>query len=558
MTRFRSSNTVGERRLRTPAAWVGGGLAIGMLAGSALLAPAAPTGSIPAATPRLDAPDTISVVGDGRDVAAAGLAPTGTWSVGAAKVSIAPAPPAGETWQTTGCFEIEQGNPDIDHALPAPGHGWPLSTPNCIYLGGFGIGPSRAATSVDDGGVYVRSIAVSNGYKTFVYSVIDAVGYFYRYQGSACADCGIYDIRKTISRARKIPEAHIVLMNTHTHSGPDGYGGWGGMPPWYWRQLRDAFVKASTDAVDALTPATINVGSTVIRQHNNERRDTYFSSPDYQAVWLQAKRRSDQTVIATFANYAAHPTILGSGNLTMHADWPGATARRFETLYGGTGLLFEGGLGNMSVSTTGSGSDDARAEATGISIADAIAPDVAKNASRLVDRTMTADIRAFSHPVMTNAGLAALGSLGLFSREFAPGTPGADGPGQYRWSKASALSPGAIQGCTTASALQIKTLAGAHKIGDFGIAFGPGEIFSNLTAVVKSKLRNNKAMAVFGQANDALGYIMQSFEYDYEGGGAAGEYGTQHGEYEEVFAIDHCLGDHVLQTMLDAGAAVGL
>jgi hypothetical protein len=29
------------------------------------------------------------------------------------------------------------------------------------------------------------------------------------------------------------------------------------------------------------------------------------------------------------------------------------------------------------------------------------------------------------------------------------------------------------------------------------------------------------------------------------------------GEYEEVFSLDRCFGDHIMQTMLDAARAVG-
>ena len=56
--------------------------------------------------------------------------------------------------------------------------------------------------------------------------------------------------------------------------------------------------------------------------------------------------------------------------------------------------------------------------------------------------------------------------------------------------------------------------------------------------------------------NDALGYIIQSFEFD-ASGNVVTEYGTRTGEYEEVFAVDRCIGDHVLQTILDATAALG-
>jgi hypothetical protein len=61
---------------------------------------------------------------------------------------------------------------------------------------------------------------------------------------------------------------------------------------------------------------------------------------------------------------------------------------------------------------------------------------------------------------------------------------------------------------------------------------------------------------VLGQTNDALGYIIQSFEFDSQGN-VATEYGTMTGEYEEVFALDRCMGDHVTQTLLDSASALG-
>jgi hypothetical protein len=35
-----------------------------------------------------------------------------------------------------------------------------------------------------------------------------------------------------------------------------------------------------------------------------------------------------------------------------------------------------------------------------------------------------------------------------------------------------------------------------------------------------------------------------------------GEYATMHGEYEEVFSIDRCFGDHVLESALESTGAL--
>ena len=91
--------------------------------------------------------------------------------------------------------------------------------------------------------------------------------------------------------------------------------------------------------------------------------------------------------------------------------------------------------------------------------------------------------------------------------------------------------------------------------GDMVIAFAPGEIFSNIAEVVKEEIDSTSVTMVLGQTNDALGYIIQSFEYDIQANPVT-QYGTMTGEYEEVFSIDRCFGDHVLDALLNSSRAV--
>ena len=516
------------------------------------------------------------VAGADLDAPNGGRTPAGTFLVGAAAASLTPAPELYDgTWQTEGCTEYgSSGETDVnaDHLVPSleDMRGWPAASPDCIYLGGFELGPVRPAKSVDSGGVWVRSIAISNGEETFIYSIADTVGWYARYDANLCSDCGILDVRTKLADDLGIDVGDVVVGSTHTHAGADTYGGWGGIPSWYRSQLRDAALASAKQAVANLEPATISAGEADLRRFNNERRDTYYSTVDTGATWLQATRigrnRKPAGVIATMATFGAHPTMVEEQ--VLHADWPGATARAFETTYGGVGLLFEGALGNSSITGPGSGP-----EQRGSSVAAAIATSIADDAVRLSSNDLVAAARELHHPVTTNAGLVALGAVGLFDREFTPGTPGAGAPGTYNWSKTGPIeeTPAALQQeppgedwldntgrartCASVGPTVITT-AGAHRIGDLVIAFGPGELFGTLAEVVKERADRQGTVIVLGQMNDALGYIIQSFEFDLQGG-AVTEYGTRTGEYEEVFAIDRCFGDHVLDTMLEATAAVG-
>lgn len=498
--------------------------------------------------------------------------------VGAARASLYPTPEVfggpGTEWQTDGCTDLEPdaGPPvvDVDHAVASMEdlHGWPAASPDCIYLGGFGIGPVRPAHRVGQGGVWVRALAISNGETTFVYAIADTVGWFARYDPDVCPtdDCGILDVREQAASGLGIPVDNLVVGSTHTHAGADTYGGWGGIPVWYRAQIRDAAVAAVKRAVANLEPATVTVGESNLRNRNNERRDTYYSTADTGATWLQARRTGkNKHVIATWATYAGHPTIVGDE--ILHADWPGAAARRFETRYGGVGVLFEGGLGNVSISSVGGVNEEGKAENTGIAVADGIGDGIdAGQGTPLSTNGMQAATKTVTHPATTNPGLVTLASAGLFDREFTPGTPGAGLPGEYSWSRQGETSttpgedndpsgPKVARPCASAGPTVITT-AGAHRIGSMAVAFGPGELFSNLAEVVKERADNSSLTMVLGQTNDALGYIIQSFEYD-TAAGVPTHYGTQTHEYEEVFSIDRCFGDHVLETMLEATAGLG-
>lgn len=491
-----------------------------------------------------------------------GKLPGGRFLVGADAVNLLPSPKlfGGEQWQTEGCTRVEEGELDRTHVLPGDGHGHPFASKDCIYLGGFGIpAPVRPAVEYDDGGVWVRTLAISNGESTVVMQILDAVGWFYKYAPAICDGCGIADMRAKIEADTGIPAENISIGATHSHAGPDGYGGWGGLPTWYWNQIRDSVIASAKAALLNLEPATITVGEAVLRDFNNERRDHYYSTADYQATWLQAHALSGG-VLATLANYAGHPTFVGGP--VLHADWPGATARKLEATHGGVGLLFEGGLGNVSFRGRGGETEDEEAENAGRAFADALSVDIADGGTTLGTNDVASSASTIAHPV-TNPVLAGGGLVSLFARDFLPSGGGA-APAPYHWAKGGAPNPaepdpgqlGYLRGCDTASALGVTTVVGGFRVGNALMLFAPGEIFSNITEVAKSKTPGSAMTFVFGQMNDSLGYIIQSFEFDILSN-AATEYGTMTAEYEEFFAIDRCFGDHVTQSLIDAGRALG-
>ena len=483
--------------------------------------------------------------------------PAGPFLVGADVTSLAPNPPEGQTWQTEGCPTESQDQAGFVEHLATPlvsegRTGWPVD-PDCIYMGGYGIGPARAATGVDPGaGINVRTLAISNGVDTVVWQMTDMVGFFSHYRRGVCDRCGIADIRAAIATEHGLPIANIAIGSTHTHAGADGYGAWGGMPRWYRHQIRDSIIASASKALTAMQPSTISIGSVDARAFNAQRRDLYYSVADYGATWLQARRIPKQPsrpapVVATLVNYAAHPVVLGDDNTILHGDWPATASEALADALGGVGLVFEGGLGN--VSPRGGDVDE-----MGQSFAGFIAADIARGGTTLRSNDVAATSVPVTHPV-TNWAESGLGVAGLLDRDFLPG-PAAGGPGTYEWSK-DPLSP---RKCVAAGPLTVTTEVSGFRVGELTVLTAPGEIFGTTSQVLKSEVRPDALTGgqtmVFAQTQDALGYIIQSFEVDPAGGAAEYTPEVEAAEYEETFMLDRCFGDHVLAAGLTAAAAL--
>jgi hypothetical protein len=141
----------------------------------------------------------------------------------------------------------------------------------------------------------------------------------------------------------------------------------------------------------------------------------------------------------------------------------------------------------------------------------------------------------------TNVPLTTLGFPGFFDREFLTT------PSSVTTGKTPDTAP-----CTSASAFTVELPATAVRIGDqFALTTAPGEVFSNATNTIKEQSGALVTMPL-AQANDALGYMPQSFEISPIGQQGLGFFfgGVLIVNYEDSYAIDRCVGDKVLETSI--------
>jgi len=467
--------------------------------------------------------------------------PAGGLLAGASKVSIEPKPDLYDGyWETDpdkcrtldpAAFEQLQADPNGHgaHYVTAGGSPWP-ENPNCLYMGGYGIGPMNPITSWDqEYGLWVRSFALGDGTDTMVLTIIDAEGYLWDYRNKCAVDddCGSKQIAEELGAELGLEPSSFVIAATHSHTAPDLIGGWGFVPDWYMRQVGDAIRQSIREAVGSMQEAVVEIGEVEARSHNRERRDTYRSAEEQQLTWLRATTaHGPKETIATVGAYAGHPTTRDAGSGVAHADWPATFEKALETRFGGIGLHFMTGLGNMSA-------------AGGTMMGDRLAqlvPEIG-GGRELTGRDLAVGQVRWAQPV-TNVPLDALGTPGFFDREFLLE------PSQVRTGKSPDTAP-----CLSASPSTVELPVSAFRIGDeLAITAAPGEVFSNLTNTLKEQSGAAVTMPL-GQANDALGYMPQSFELHpvaQQGlGFVAG--GVLIVNYEDSYAVDRCVGDMVLE-----------
>ncbi len=161
-----------------------------------------------------------------------------------------------------------------------------------------------------------------------------------------------------IHRATGVPEGRIHLCPSHTHSAglltPDRIPLPGGhLIPGYHAAARDAIVRACTDAIASLAPATLTYaeGTSAMGANRDYPDDangiftcgynpdapadqtvTVMRATEIGSEWHthQAERGSGMPIRLTAVTYAAHPTSLAWENTLLSPDYPGALRETVE------------------------------------------------------------------------------------------------------------------------------------------------------------------------------------------------------------------------------------
>ena len=207
-----------------------------------------------------------------------------------------------------------------------------------VPMGGYGA-RVEGAKGVHDM-LWARALVLSNAQTQVVLVSCDVIG--------LTADV-LQPTRQAIAQDLNIPAHHVMVVCTHTHSGPDTLRLFPKHPPQeYFALLQKQIMRAVEMACALKGPALVGWGRGDVQGISINRR-TFEKGPLDTEVGVLRVEDEEHRPIALVTNFACHAVALGGDNLLLSADFPGYAMRLLEMAYPGCLALFtNGAFGNVN------------------------------------------------------------------------------------------------------------------------------------------------------------------------------------------------------------------
>lgn len=202
-------------------------------------------------------------------------------------------------------------------------------------MGGYGGPYSRCGvTSISDP-LSVRSIALADASNIIVFTAFDAVGLGDEFMGA---------VRQRVATLSGglLPQTVILLSATHTHSGPDLQGLWGGISTEYRERVVQQAAFAIVLSVLNLKAVKLWVseGSAAVRNRRG------WNQVDNNTTLIWASDQTSHWPVAALVNMSAHPVMLPAEFESYSADYVGPLRRTIERQLGADVLFVNGVVGD--------------------------------------------------------------------------------------------------------------------------------------------------------------------------------------------------------------------
>jgi len=219
-----------------------------------------------------------------------------------------------------------------------------ITPPVGIDLTGY-IAREGVSTGIHDP-LYAASWIVASSDKKIVLISCDILAF---------SQTSIDFIRKKISEKTGIPEDHIILIATHTHSGPATIflRNCGKIDNKWLNFFHNQVIKSAVKACEKLLPVKIYSGRNRVWLSYN--RNDPEAGTDDTLKFLRIDSLEGNTV-GFFIQYSCHPVVLDEKNLYISSDYPHYIRKYFYNHYGDkiTVLFSSGACGDLDPQKRGS------------------------------------------------------------------------------------------------------------------------------------------------------------------------------------------------------------
>ncbi|MGV8879065.1 MAG: neutral/alkaline non-lysosomal ceramidase N-terminal domain-containing protein [Sphingobacteriaceae bacterium] len=328
---------------------------------------------------------------------------------------------------------------------------------------------NRRFTGVHDS-LYVKTIFLSDDGNNMVLLSFDCIGMLYP---------TLVEIRKAVSLiipAGDLNPDHIIMASTHTHSGPDVIGIWGvdrmtsGIDKAYINQIIETSTKSIVTAWKNKQPAT----ACYSEKKFGEKWVYNISDSlnlDRSLNVLQFLNKEGKS-IATFTNFACHPTIIDGASSLVSADYISAMYIYLNQNLGGVNFFLQGSIGGWvqpEYEPKTFESVNKRGRELGIEVETALKNSVKMDGTSIHFKSLKVNL-----PV-SNQGFQQLSAAGVIRR------PMTD---------------------------SVNTEIAWFSIGNSQFVTHPGETSPTYSFASKRIMKNKGPKFVIGLGMDALGYIL--------------------------------------------------
>jgi neutral ceramidase len=377
-----------------------------------------------------------------------------------------------------------------------------ITPPEGFPLGGYILRSGVSEGVLDP--ILVRALLLRGGDDTLLLISVDWVYIDGRWARG---------LKDAAAKVLGVDEERVIVLATHTHSGPGVFGSSPVKAPGetaYLSDVRHRVVDTVRRLADETRQVTPRIGSTRVRELGRHRNDPKL--PVDEELLVLTLGGSNGGLLGRVIMYGCHPTVLGPENLLFSGDWVGWGLSAVDRQLGGTSLFINGAAGDVSTRFTRAGRGLGEVKRYAEVFRDAVERSEGRvttlSAEGITVRTSDVPVRYRDLPDREEAERA----LVQIEREIAAERERGASPEAIR--RLESVREGAIVSLFFATGGGFEAILGERKmtatitlvrVGPLGMVFFPGEVMSETAIALKESARG--PLAVCAYANDYFGYL---------------------------------------------------